>query len=251
MERHIPRTFVQAVASGEMLGQIQKRFLKLSENDAIAIANTMRERQKMIGRLIGIAKRMRVKRKWRKANAHNFTTVSGLFDPSVVQVGRETYGALDVLVNRSDRYLRIGHYCSIASGVKFILSSEHPLGNISTYPFRVMICGQAREALSKGDIEIGDDVWIGTNAIIMSGVRIGQGAVIAAGAVVTKDVAPYAVVGGVPAKCIRYRFEAEIIDKLMRIDFSNLDRDIVRQITEKFYGSVTQDTDLSWLPHKQ
>ena len=70
MERHIPRTFVQAVASIEMLGQIQKQFWKRSENGANAIANTSRERQKMSGRLIGIAKRMRVKSKWHKANAY-------------------------------------------------------------------------------------------------------------------------------------------------------------------------------------
>lgn len=76
---------------------------------------------------------------------------------------------------------------------------------------------------------IKDDVWIGAQATIMSGVTIGQGAVIGAKALVTKDVPPYAIVGGVPAKVIKYRFEKEIIDELLKIDFSKLDYKVIKE----------------------
>ena len=74
--------------------------------------------------------------------------------------------------------------------------------------------------LTNGDIVVGDDVWVGQRAIIMSGVNIGQGAVIGAGAIVTKNVPPYAIVGGIPAKVIRYRFSEELIQELLKIDYS-------------------------------
>ena len=90
--------------------------------------------------------------------------------------------------------------------------------------------GYTSEAGTKGSIIVKDDVWIGTNAIICSGVTIGQGAIIAAGAVVTKDVAPYAIVGGNPAKVIKYRFDEEIRNKLLSID-----------IVELFDGFVNDD----------
>ena len=89
----------------------------------------------------------------------------------------------------------------------------------STYPYELLIL-KSREggiAVAKGDIVIGDDVWIGENAIICSGVTIGQGAIVAAGAVVTKDVEPYAIVGGNPAKVIKYRFDENICKKLLQV----------------------------------
>jgi len=103
------------------------------------------------------------------------------------------------------------------------------------------------EARSKGIIKIDDDVWIGYGATIMSGVHIEQGAVVAAGAVVTKDVPPYAVVGGVPAQIIKYRFENKIIEKLLQIDFSKIDEKIVRQNINKLYISVDENIDLNWI----
>lgn len=137
-----------------------------------------------------------------------------------VHVGKKTYGVIDVRTyGKTDRHLYIGNYCSIAGDVTFHLSPNHHLERISTFPFG----GDTENSLSKGDIVVDDDVWIGHHATILTGVHIGQGAVVAAGAVVNKDVPPYAIVGGVPAKIIKYRFSEDMIEKLMRIDFSKID----------------------------
>ena len=99
------------------------------------------------------------------------------------------------------------------------MSGEHSITGIMTYP---LIDDVKINSRSKGDIIVADDVWIGYGATIMSGVHIGQGAVVAADAVVTKDVPPYAIVGGVPAKVIKYRFEPEMIEELLKVDYSKL-----------------------------
>ena len=120
-------------------------------------------------------------------------------------------------------HLVIGKFCSIASGVKFIMgSTNHRLSSVSTYPFSVfggLWAERTPPHLSqlpfKGDTVVGNDVWIGYEAVILSGVTIGDGAVIGARAVVTKDVAPYSIVGGVPAKEIRKRFDPETVDALL------------------------------------
>lgn len=121
--------------------------------------------------------------------------------------------------------LIIGKFCSIACGAKFIFNSaNHTLSSLSTYPFPLFFeeWGLKREDVTdswdnKGDIVIGNDVWIGYEAVIMSGVTIGDGAVIGTRAVVTKDVPPYTIVGGVPAKTIRKRFSDETISELLKI----------------------------------
>lgn len=123
-----------------------------------------------------------------------------------------------------DRLL-IGRFCSIACGVKFLFTSaNHTLKSLSTYPFPIFFeeWGLDVENITtawdnKGDIVIGNDVWIGYEAVIFSGVTIGDGAVIGARAVVTKDVPPYTIVGGVPAKPIRKRFSDDNISTLLKI----------------------------------
>ena len=109
----------------------------------------------------------------------------------------------------------------MAEEVLFLLGDDHNLNYLMTFPHRAKILKECpAEATSKGNIVVDDDVWIGYGATILSGVHISQGAVIAAGAVVTHDVPPYAIAGGVPAKVIKYRFEQPVILSLeYRINF--------------------------------
>lgn len=121
--------------------------------------------------------------------------------------------------------LIIGKFCSIACGAKFLFNSaNHSLASLSTYPFPIFyeewglnIQNVAAAWDNKGDIVIGNDVWIGYEAVVLAGVTIGDGAVIGARAVVTKDVPPYAVVGGVPARLIRRRFPDDTISALLAL----------------------------------
>lgn len=121
--------------------------------------------------------------------------------------------------------LVIGRFCSIACGAKFLFNSaNHAMGSLSTYPFPLFFqewgLEKARVAEAwdnKGDIVVGSDVWIGYEAVILAGVTIGDGAVIGARAVVTKDVPPYTIVGGVPARAIRRRFPEETVEELLRL----------------------------------
>ncbi len=132
------------------------------------------------------------------------------------EIGEYTYGKPDVLAHDKNTRLKIGRFCSIARDVTIQLGGEHHTNWVTTYPFGDFFSQINRKenyAKSKGDVTIGNDVWIGHGAMILSGVTIGSGAVVAANAVVTKDVAPYAIVGGNPAKVIRYRFNENEIER--------------------------------------
>ena len=193
----------------------------------------------------------RIKREWRKKNKHNFVHMKNIFDVNKVQVGNYTYGELFILDHGNKSTMRVGHFCSIAPGVVFVLNSDHYTNHISTYPFKVLIAkSQTQEAISKGDIVIGDDVWIGCNATIMSGVNVGQGAIIAAGAVVTKDVPSYAIVGGVPAKVIKYRFEPEMIEDLLKIDYNKLTKEEIERSINDLYIELKDKRQLDWMLKK-
>lgn len=133
--------------------------------------------------------------------------------------------------------LIIGKFCSIACGTKFLFNcANHSLKSLSTYTFPLFYEEWELEKSNittawdnKGDIVIGNDVWIGYEAVIMAGVHIGDGAIIAARAVVTKDVPPYTIVGGTPAKEIRKRFDAEVIQQLLLLKWWNWSTDNIRQ----------------------
>ena len=131
----------------------------------------------------------------------------------------------------------IGKFCSIACGMKFLFNcANHTQKSLSTYTFPLFYEEWELEKSNittawdnKGDIVIGNDVWIGYEAVIMAGVHIGDGAIIAARAVVTKDVPPYTIVGGTPAKEIRKRFDAEVIQQLLMLKWWDWSADNIRQ----------------------
>ena len=133
--------------------------------------------------------------------------------------------------------LIIGKFCSIACGTKFLFNcANHTLKSLSTYTFPLFYEEWELEKSNittawdnKGDIVIGNDVWIGYEVVIMAGVHIGDGAIIAARAVVTKDVPPYTIVGGTPAKEIRKRFDAQTIQELLILKWWNWSTDKIRQ----------------------
>ena len=133
--------------------------------------------------------------------------------------------------------LIIGKFCSIACGTKFLFNcANHALKSLSTYTFPLFYEEWELEKSNittawdnKGDIVIGNDVWIGYEAVIMAGVHIGDGAIIAARAVVTKDVPPYTIVGGTPAKEIRKRFDTEVIQQLLKLKWWDWSTNKIRQ----------------------
>ena len=142
--------------------------------------------------------------------------------------------------------LIIGKFCSIACGAKFLFNSaNHKMASLSTYTFPLFFkeWGLKKENVAqawdqKGDIVIGNDVWIGYEAVILSGVTIGDGAVIGCRAVVTKDIPPYTIVGGVPAKPIRKRFDEETIKELQKIKWWDWPEE---KITEKIQAIQAGD----------
>ena len=182
------------------------------------------------------------RKQWRKRNSHNLTNLKRICDTSLVTVGKKSYGVLDVLNwSPANNKLIIGNYCSIADDVRFLLGGEHQIRSISTFPFKVWAFGEKMEAGSKGNIVIKDDVWIGTDAIICSGITIGQGAIVAAGSVVTKDVEPYAIVGGNPAKLIKYRFDESLRRRLLELDITKLFDSFKKEDIPLIYEDLTED----------
>lgn len=192
----------------------------------------------------------RYRKQWRQVNSHNLTVPVARYPIQKITIGRNTYGPIDALLSNPTNELRIGSYCSIGGNVKFLISGDHAIDRISTYPFKSRCLTGELEALSKGDIVVDDDVWIGYGATILSGVHVGQGAVVAAGAVVSKDVPPYAIVAGVPAKVIKYRFEPDLIEELSKVDFSKLEQPMIENHVDDLYRKLENKEQLSWLPKR-
>jgi len=165
-------------------------------------------------------------------------TLTGDIGKSHISIGRFTYGfeTLRVLQWNEGAALRIGSFCSIAEGATIFLGGEHRSDWITTFPFGHMFqdelgnVGLEGHPATKGDVVIGDDVWIGGQATILSGISIGCGAIVAANSTVTRDVSPYEIVGGNPAKLIRRRFEPEIISLLIELSWWNLPIESIREL---------------------
>jgi virginiamycin A acetyltransferase len=143
--------------------------------------------------------------------------------------------------------LIIGKFCALARNIKFIMNgANHKLDGFSTYPFQIFgngwekVTSQTGELPYKGDTAIGNDVWIGYEAVIMPGVQVGDGAIIAAKSVVVGDVSPYTIVGGNPAKRIRQRFEDEVIQALLEVAWWNWD---IKKITRNLEKIVAVDVE--------
>ena len=138
------------------------------------------------------------------------------------EIGRHSYAIPTIKTFQYDETkLRIGNFTSIGPDVLILLGGNHPTDRISSFPLRIALgldtAGQDGFPSSKGDVHIGSDVWIGARSTIVSGVTIGDGAVVAAGSVVTSDVAAYDIVGGVPARVIRSRFDPATIEALTKL----------------------------------
>ncbi len=136
------------------------------------------------------------------------------------EIGAGSYGGLNVVEFGEGTKLKVGRYCSFASGVQVLLGGNHRMDWVTTFPFSAIepqfhdIPGHPH---SRGDVVIGNDVWVAREAVILSGVAIGDGAVIGARAVVSRDVAPYTIVAGNPAVAVRSRFAPEIVERLMAV----------------------------------
>ncbi|AGE50078.1 chloramphenicol acetyltransferase [Acanthocystis turfacea Chlorella virus Canal-1] len=146
-----------------------------------------------------------------------------------------SYGTPHVLDNSTGAKLHWGSFCSVADGVKIYLGGHHRTDYMSTYPFgaintHIFGVGGYNIHPNKGDVHIGSDVWIGADVSIMANVKIGHGAVVGCNAVVTKDVKPYSIVAGNPAKFVRYRFSEEVINELLDIAWWDLPIPLVKQI---------------------
>ncbi len=149
-----------------------------------------------------------------------------------VTIGDYTYG-LPTIIKFSDKYkVKIGKFCSISTNVKIFVDANHRVDWVTTYPISLKVFNnppvEYGHPTGKGDVIIGHDVWIGSNVLIMSGVTIGNGVVIGAGSVVTKNVSDYEIVGGNPAKHIRFRFSAQQINDLLKIAWWDWQIDRIR-----------------------
>ena len=149
-------------------------------------------------------------------------------------IGDWTFGCPQIVKCEGDNEtLHIGKFCSIADGVKILLGGEHNYKLGTTYPFDNLLIRfheLGPTVKTKGNVTIGNDVWIGYDTLMLSGVTIGDGAVVGAGSVVTKDVEPYAIVGGDPAKLIRYRFSQKIIKFLLELKWWDLPWSRIREM---------------------
>jgi acetyltransferase-like isoleucine patch superfamily enzyme len=178
-----------------------------------------------------------------------------------VNIRESTIGAYSYIGHTSNIFrAQIGKFCSVSRYVNIGLSS-HPINTVSSSPIFFSANNVTGHRWIDKDVyddrpdpvAIGNDVWIGMNTTIMGGVTVGNGAVIAAHSVVTKDIPPYAIVAGIPAKIIRYRFDDELIKQLEESNWWDLPEELIRQNIAKFQGEISPDSlvELSKLSSKK
>lgn len=158
-------------------------------------------------------------------------------------IGVMTYGFPKVYDYKDGTNLVIGNYCSFADNVNILIGGEHHSDYVSTFPFTTFLNGdfKIKDKKSKGGVSIGNDVWVANNVTILSGVSIGDGAILGAGSVVTKNVKDYEIVGGNPAKHIKFRFSLEQINALKKIAWWEWD---INKIKENYNLIMSNNIDL-------
>ena len=168
---------------------------------------------------------------------------------STMRVGAFSYGEKNIVVRQWGEGANqiTGKFCSIAGGITVMLGGNHRTDWITTFPFGKIYkraLGNTHiegHPATKGDVVVGDDVWLGQNAVIMSGVTIGSGAVVAAHAVVSKDVPPYTIAAGNPAQNVRQRFPGEIVELLLHLRWWDLDVAAIREIAPMLSQAPTRE----------
>ncbi len=159
---------------------------------------------------------------------NNKTFLNEKINEKNVYIGDYTYGRINIKKFDNTTQLRIGKFCSFSQNITILLGGEHNSHWISTYPFNEFFKEKISRKIeghpaTKGNIVIGNDVWVGYGSLILSGVNIGDGAVIGANSVVSKDIPPYAIAAGNPVKILKFRFSENIIEQLLRIKWWNWD----------------------------
>lgn len=167
--------------------------------------------------------------------------------PGQIAVGAWTYGCPKVRFAESGAKLTIGRYGSVADGVEILLGGNHRTDWATTYPFPAWpelwpgAAGIEGSNTTRGDVAVGHDVWLGSQCMVLSGIRIGTGAVVAARAVVTRDVPPYAIVGGNPARVLRLRFDEKTIAALLASRWWALPREAVVKLLPLLLSVRTEE----------
>lgn len=191
---------------------------------------------------------LRFLKRWIKERRHPFYTNQNKKYKNF-EIGDYTYGKPSILSGGEGATLKIGKFCSIAGGVTIYIGAEHRSEWVTNYTFNQFpVFAKGGMTKTKGDVIIGNDVWLGDNALILSGVTIGDGAVVGARAVVTKNVKPYEIVAGNPAKHIRFRFSEEQISELMKIRWWDWD---ISKIEQNFDLILSENIDDFIAKHRE
>lgn len=181
---------------------------------------------------------------YRQKNKHNSTFPVNIFNLDNVNVGKLTYGNLRVIdYDKGGSKLYIGNFCSIAEDVAFLLNGEHNYKLFSTFPFYDEDDVDFKK--TKGDIIVEDDVWIGYHSMILSGVTIGQGTIISAGSIVSKDIPPYSIY--IKDKIYKKRFTEKTIEKLKQIDFFNVNLEEINNSKLSIFTEELNDLNVDIL----